>query len=323
MKMNGSTANLNQELYSGLTIEGKWNKKTYTLIRKLGEGVTGTVYLARSLDGNVALKLGMDQMSIAQEVNVLKQFSKVQGKILGPCLFDVDDHETRVISIPFYAMEYIQGVNFVTFMKNRGSEWLFVLTVQLLNRLEDFHQAGWVFGDLKPDNIIVTSDEASVRLLDVGGTTKLGRAVKEYTEYYDRGYWGRGSRKAEPSYDLFSVAMMMIDCAYPEQIKKGKGDGLSQLKRMVSQSPLLKPFKDIIVKALTGEFETAGEMRNALKGERISRKRKATISDKEVSRNQYKKVRNHHKKKARLTDLLFILAFVLLLFILYLSISLF
>lgn len=321
--MNGSTADLNHELYSGLTIQGKWNKKTYTLIRKLGEGVTGTVYLARSVDGKVALKLGLDQMSIAQEVNVLKQFSKVQEKVLGPCLFDVDDYESAMTCIPFYAMEYIQGVNFVNFMKNRGSEWLFVLTIQLLKCLEDFHQLGWVFGDLKPDNIIVTSDTSTVRLLDVGGTTKLGRAVKEYTEYYDRGYWGRGSRKAEPSYDLFSVAMMMIDCAYPDQIKKVKGDGLSQLKRMVNQSPLLKPFKGVIIKALNGEYQTAEQMKDALKGENGTNEKKLISNNGEISRNQYKKVRNHNKKKARLTDLVFILAFVLLLFILYLSISLF
>ena len=38
----------------------------------------------------------------------------------------------------------------------------------------------------------------------------MGSSIKEFTEFYDRGYWGLGSRKAEPSYDLFAVAMIMI-----------------------------------------------------------------------------------------------------------------
>ncbi len=40
-------------------------------------------------------------------------------------------------------------------MQNRGVEWLGILMIQLLGDLHHLHKAGWVFGDLKPDNVLV------------------------------------------------------------------------------------------------------------------------------------------------------------------------
>ena len=56
-----------------------------------------------------------------------------------------------------------------------------------------------------------------------------GRAIKEFTEFYDRGYWGLGSRKADPAYDLFAVAMIMINAVYPKRFNKTEG-GIVQLR---------------------------------------------------------------------------------------------
>ena len=67
--------------------------------------------------------------------------------------------------------------------------------MQLLNDLDKLHQNGWVFGDLKPENLIVTGPPPKIRCIDVGGTTIKGRAIKEFTEFYDRGYWGLGQEK--------------------------------------------------------------------------------------------------------------------------------
>ena len=122
-----------------------------------------------------------------------------------------------------------------------------------LNDLDKLHENGWVFGDLKPENLIVTGPPPRIRCIDVGGTTMQGRAIKEFTEFYDRGYWGLGSRKAEPSYDLFAVAMIMINTAYPKRFKKTTG-GISQLREAIRQKPELLPLEKVIVKALQGHY---------------------------------------------------------------------
>ncbi|HET7522220.1 MAG TPA: protein kinase family protein [Bacillales bacterium] len=244
----------------GTAIRGKWHHCRYRVMRRLGSGANGQVYLAESAAGRVAVKIGYDSMSIASEVNVLKQFSKVQGNVLGPSLMDVDDWQIAEGTYPFYVMEYLRGDSLLSFVRARGEEWIGILIVQLLADLDRLHRAGWVFGDLKPDNLIVAGPPPRVRWFDVGGTTLLGRSVKEYTEFFDRGYWGLGSRKAEPSYDLFAVAMIMINTAYPRRFNRKK-EALRQLRAAVNESRSLRRYRAVIIAALEGKYREAPEMR--------------------------------------------------------------
>jgi serine/threonine protein kinase len=247
-------------LSPGTIIVGKWHAKKYTIIKELGFGANGVVYLAKLDTTYVALKMSENGMSITSEVNVLKSFAKVQGSALGPSLLDVDDYQTSSGQISFYVMEYIQGPDLLTFLQQKGQSWTIVLFLQLLNDLDKLHQNGWVFGDLKPENLIVTGPPPKIRCIDVGGTTIQGRAIKEFTEFYDRGYWGLGSRKAEPTYDLFAVAMVMINTAYPKRFEKTSG-GLAQLRSAIQQQPELRKFEKVILKALQGQYSSAMQMR--------------------------------------------------------------
>ncbi|MGO4890177.1 protein kinase domain-containing protein [Anaerobacillus sp. MEB173] len=323
MRMNDTTKSSVANLQPGTKILGKWNKKPYKILKRLGYGATGTVYLAESVNGFVALKISENGMSITSEVNVLKHFSKVQGQILGPSLLDVDDWVTPQGTIPFYAMEYLKGTELLMYMSNKGVEWIGILMVQLLGDLDRLHQAGWAFGDLKPDNLLVTGPPARIRWLDVGGTTLIGRSIKEYTEFYDRGYWGLGLRKAEPSYDLFAVAMIMINCSYPARFqKKGEG-GLKQLKAAIEAKPSLVPYRHVLLKALQGKYTGAQEMRKdlvAIIGSTTSTSRSNTKStSSRVNRTQRKSKQKKQKKKmSGFVEFFLITSFLLLAYVLYL-----
>ncbi len=248
----------------GTVITGKWHSKEYTIIKELGFGANGVVYLAKHKNTQVALKMSDNGMSVTSEVNVLKSLAKVQGPpTLGPSLLDVDDWQSNRGRISFYVMEYIQGPDFLSFLQQKGKSWTSVLFLQLLNDLDKLHENGWVFGDLKPENLIVTGPPPKVRCIDVGGTTIQGRAIKEFTEFYDRGYWGLGSRKAERTYDLFAVAMIMINTAYPKRLTKTSG-GISQLKEAIRQKPELVVWEKVILKALQGQYGSAKQMRAEL-----------------------------------------------------------
>ncbi|MDQ0414892.1 serine/threonine-protein kinase [Mesobacillus stamsii] len=259
MMMNPSLKNLSK-ISSGTIIEGKWHHNRYTIIKQLGFGANGIVYLARHDSKQVALKMSDNGMSVTSEVNVLKAFAKVQGSALGPSLLDVDDWETSEGKVSFYVMEFIKGPDFLSFLKQKGPDWTGVMVLQLLADLQLLHDNGWVFGDLKPENLIVTGPPARIRCIDVGGTTMQGRSIKEFTEYFDRGYWGLGSRKAEPRYDLFAVAMIMINTAFPQRFTKKSG-GLEEIMEKVKQSPELTRYEKIISYALSGKFLSANEMR--------------------------------------------------------------
>ncbi|WP_034750038.1 serine/threonine protein kinase [Halalkalibacter wakoensis] len=314
------------KLQTGAKIVGKWHQHPYKIVRSLGAGATGSVYLADSANGLVALKVGMDSMSITSEVNVLKHFSKVQGQVLGPSLLDVDDLVTSEGTFPFYVMEYLKGTELIEYMQNKGAEWLGILMIQLLGDLDRLHTAGWVFGDLKPDNVLIVGPPARIRWLDVGGTTLVGRSIKEYTEFFDRGYWGLGSRKAEPSYDLFAVGMMMINCAYPRRFEKQGEKTLSFLKQKIDEKALLAPYQHVILKALQGKYESALEMRKEMvkavsksttykhipvKG--ASHSKKKTKTGKKTPRQKGKE-----KKSSYFIEIFLLSSFLLLAYILYL-----
>ncbi|WP_191559232.1 protein kinase domain-containing protein [Metabacillus idriensis] len=267
--MNNTWANHTCKLAPGTIITGKWHHQHYRILKPLGQGATGIVYLAEGKIGLTALKVSENSMSITSEVNVLKHFSKVQGitsKVqgtsLGPALIDVDDWINPIsgTQVPFYVMEYVKGKQYLDFIEANGEEWIGVLTIQLLSNLQELHQAGWVFGDLKPENLIVSDRPVQLRFIDVGGTTLNGRSIKEFTDFFDRGYWGLGTRKAEPSYDLFAAAMIVLNSVYPKRFKKNE-NGAQQLIEVLQSNPYLHKHSSVLKNAIMGKYKYASEMK--------------------------------------------------------------
>jgi serine/threonine-protein kinase len=252
------------EIKPGLTVTGKWHKNSYLIKKKLGEGAIGSVYLCEANGKEKALKISDNRTSMTMEVNVLKSLGKVQGNRLGPSLLDVDDWVSPYgTAYTFYVMEYLRGEPLSTFIQRNGSEWLGVFMLQLLDDLERLHTSGWVFGDLKMENLLVLHAPPRVRWIDVGGTTQIGRAIKEYTEFYDRGYWKMGSRKAEPSYDLFAFVMIFLNIYYPKRFEKGLEPEKTLLKKLRAVKPL-RLYQVPLQKALQGKYSTSAEMKKDL-----------------------------------------------------------
>lgn len=250
----------------GYKIIGKWNKKSCRIQQFLGKGAIGAVYLVKQADGRLAaLKISDQSSSLLSEINVLKKLAKAQGISPGPSLYEVDDWISSTgKSYLFYTMEYVQGEKLDTFLDKRGSDWLGVLFSQLLTELDLLHQEGFVLGDLKLDNVIVAKNPTHLRFIDVGGVTAFGRSVKEYTDFYDRGYWQCGDRRADVKYDLFSLAMMALHYAYPKQFKKTK-DPKKDLLAHLKESEILQPYRVILEGALFGQYKSSLEMKRDFK----------------------------------------------------------
>ena len=322
--MMNNTMRTQCKLKQGDRIVGKWNKNEYKIIKELGSGANGVVYLVHNNSRPFALKLSDNGTSIISEMNTLKSFSKVQGSALGPSFVEADDFLNSNHNFPFYVMEYIEGLGLLEFIQKNGTRWIGVLMLQLLTSLADLHKHNWVFGDLKPENLIVTTSTYKVRCIDVGGTTVVGRSIKEFTEFFDRGYWGLGSRRADSQYDLFAVAMIMLNAVYPARFSK-KGEGYLQLKEKIIQKQSLHPYQKMLEKALIGKYATAEDMRedlitiiSNLKDSDLSKtsSNKQSSSTRQTSRVQHK-TRVKHKKKGRFVETFLLVAVVSLLYVLY------
>ncbi|MDF9758539.1 serine/threonine-protein kinase [Peribacillus simplex] len=326
MMMNNTLRNQCNLLPGGL-VTGKWNKNEYKIIKELGCGANGIVYLVESENRHYALKLSDNGTSIISEMNILKSFSKVQGSTLGPSFLEADDFIKAGKQLPFYVMEYIHGHDFLRFIEKKGPSWIGVLMLQLLTSLSALHTNGWVFGDLKPENLIVTSPAYKVRCVDVGGTTLIGRSVKEFTEFFDRGYWGLGSRKADPQYDLFAVAMIIINSSYPKRFHKN-GEGYKQLNDLIKQKKELHPYRKMLDKALRGQYDSALQMREDLvtvlsKQNHLNKKGPGQAATRQPSTNQpatrqARRSQNHsNNKSGGFFETFLLVAIISMLYVLY------
>ncbi len=250
-------------LKPGTLLKGKWNGRVYRLERPLGAGANGQVYLASRGRLLCAVKLGLDAADLQGEANVLASLDRRERR-RPPFLLDVDDARVNGRDIPFYVMQYVPGLPLRQFVRRRGPRAVGAVGFRLLERLAELHEAGWVFGDLKSDNVLVSGD-GRVTLVDYGGMSRIGRSVRQFTEIYDRGYWHAGSRTADPAYDWFSAAVLWIHALDGERLMRLTRALLPQnrhpgeLLRLVRTHPQLRMLEGWIRPALEGKFRDTRE----------------------------------------------------------------
>lgn len=246
-------------MLAGTLIQGKWNKHEYRIERLLGEGANGKVYLVRRGKLTYALKIGFNAVDHQSEVNALKALSQSDTSFKG-YLLDVDDYYYNGQEIPFCVMRYVKGQKMSDFLAERGKDWIYLIGMNLLRKLAELHGQGFVFGDLKVENMLV-SGYGDVELIDFGGVTPVGRSIKQFTEVYDRGYWGGGSRSADEAYDLFAFAVLLISGTDTAAIRKQglkhvlpQNRNVETLLDMLQANRHLGHVEPVLRKALLGQY---------------------------------------------------------------------
>ena len=145
----------------------------YRLVRELGIGGMGVVWLADRIDGqiarSVALKLphvhllsGTARERFARERNIL-------ARLQHPHIAHLFDAGLTADGRPYLALEYIEGEPITRWCRNRRAsiELRLDLLEQVMAAVEYAHSRLVVHRDLKPSNVLVTID-GTVKLLDFG-----------------------------------------------------------------------------------------------------------------------------------------------------------
>lgn len=259
----------------GDVIIGSWNRHAYQAVRPLGNGANGQVWLVRKHGKNFAMKLGTDSHGLALEYRLLKQMQQaaphtdtaVRDLRLGPFVYELDDFNTEnKETVFFYTMEYIEGIPLGRYISSKGKRRIPAVISRLLQFLQQLHELGYAFGDIKADNVLVNPMTGIVRLVDFGGATRFGESIRQYTEWNDRAFWGAGLRKADPAYDLFAVGMMLAQLLGAGQLKADAGQ-LKADERDVNKIGLRLrqindnlPWMGLLEKAWRVEYKTASQM---------------------------------------------------------------
>jgi len=145
----------------------------YRLLRELGRGGMGVVWLAERADGQfeqrVALKLvkrGMDSDAIQRRFLRERQ---ILARLQHPNIARLLDGGVTAAGQPWFAMEHVEGVSLTEYCDGQrlGLEARLRLFDAAGRAVQHAHQQLIVHRDLKPSNIMVTA-EGEVKLLDFG-----------------------------------------------------------------------------------------------------------------------------------------------------------
>jgi serine/threonine protein kinase len=166
-------------LPAGLTAPGEEPIGTrigrYKLLEKIGEGGWGVVYRAEQQEPvhrAVALKiikLGMETRSVIARFEAERQALALMDH---PNIARVYDAGATDRGPPYFVMELVRGVKITSYCDEHqlGFRERLDLFVQVCHAIQHAHQKGIIHGDIKPSNIMVSSQDGAPvpKIIDFG-----------------------------------------------------------------------------------------------------------------------------------------------------------
>jgi serine/threonine-protein kinase len=209
-------------------LETKVLAQRYRLVRQLGKGGMGSVWLAEHLTLNswVAVKL-MDP-SIAATVEGAERFKReaqAAASLRSAHVVQVLDYGVHE-DTPFLVMELLQGQSLADCIereKQLGAERTLSIVTQVARAIGRAHAAGIVHRDLKPDNIFLIreDDQELAKVLDFGiakatgprfGGMETRTGVTMGTPYYMSPEQVEGKKALDHRSDLWSLTVIACEC---------------------------------------------------------------------------------------------------------------
>jgi eukaryotic-like serine/threonine-protein kinase len=193
----------------------------YELIRELGRGGMGVVYLARQkdLDRLVALKMILSSFLASDEV--IHRFhteAKAAARLRHPHIVQV--FETgQCHGQHYFAMDFIEGRGLETLLQSGplAAEKAVRLLVPIARAVGHLHDNGVIHRDLKPSNILadqaghpyLTDFGLAKMLEEQGGKTTTGMVIG--TPSYMAPEQAAGGKRAGPLSDVYSLGAILYE----------------------------------------------------------------------------------------------------------------
>lgn len=180
----------------------------YRLVREIGRGGMGVVYLAERDDGQfeqrVAIKLLPPGLDTAERERRLRSERQILASLEHPNIARLLDGGVTADGLPFLAIEYIEGMPIHRYCDKRrlGIKQRLALMLGVCDAVQYAHRKLIVHRDLKPANILVTAD-GQVTLLDFG----IAKLLDPEADAPDTPLTRTGMRPLTPEY------------ASPEQVR--------------------------------------------------------------------------------------------------------
>jgi tetratricopeptide (TPR) repeat protein/predicted Ser/Thr protein kinase len=221
----------------------------YRLVRELGRGGMGTVWLAERVDGTFKRSVALKLPHLAWVGGLAERMARERNILAGlehPNIARLYDAGFDDLGRPFMAMEYVEGkpIDKYCIEHQLSTRQRLELILQVAHAVTHAHGRLVVHRDLKPANILVTP-QGSVRLLDFGIATLLAvespdersrshTAVRALTPDYasPEQITGEPIGTATDGYSLAVICYELLTGRRPYRLKR---DTVAEAQRVIAE----------------------------------------------------------------------------------------
>lgn len=265
----------------------------YRIMKELGRGGHGVVYLANRADNQFDRLVAVKILKNAVNPNALTSFRK-ERQILADLnhqnIAELYDGGTIPDGRPYSAMEYVQGEPITHYCRRRGLSLRkrLRLFLKVCEAVRYAHEKWVVHRDLKPSNILVT-DESEPKLLDFGIAKLLNpytsnsltlslAEVVPMTPEYAAPEQVRGESGSEAT-DVYALGVILYELLTDRRPYYFSRRSLFVIQKTVLEKTPLNPSKAVLKRAEDGHSGNMPVLDEDLDMEEIRRRHRSLAGD--------------------------------------------
>ena len=246
----------------------------YRLVREIGRGGMGTVYLGQRDDQEYHMDVAVKLVSPGMDTGFVLQRFRRERQILAsldhPHIARLLDGGTIGNDLPYIVMEYVNGARITDYCRQRelNVPQRLNLFLDVCSAVEYAHRRFVVHRDLKPGNILVTHDGV-VKLLDFGickllysdplGQDTITEAGRAMTPDYASPEQIRGEPVTVVS-DVYSLAAVLYELLTGRNPHRFANRSLLEIERTICEQPVIRPSRAVedrnLARRLSGDLDT-------------------------------------------------------------------
>jgi serine/threonine-protein kinase len=223
----------------------------YRLVRQLGRGGMGSVYLARdlALEREVAIKVVKSDSGAPDAFERFRREARTAARLVHPNIVPLHAFG-EVDGMPYFVMGYVRGESLAARLRRDGrlpEDEARRILAEVADALDHAHRQGVVHRDVKPDNVLLEDESGRALLTDFGLAKALGKGETltrigsvAGTPDYMSPEQAAGRADLDGRSDIYSLGVMAYEMIGGRLPFEGRTPGDVLTRHLTQQPPPLR-----------------------------------------------------------------------------------